>query len=155
MSHYFEITGLLNNEEYYPHGIDVGFSSVVTAKLRQKLINKTPVKQAFDENNWEKEINRIYKSSAEGVLALQKKLGWYNEDSSVIMSNSDVISDILSEAPNADEFTKMLESVELYYDDFCKFYGEKKIKDAVLYAKDLKDRYSVLWLNVKYFNETV
>ena len=27
----------------------------------------------------------------------------------------------------------------------------QKIKDAVLYAKDLKDRYTVLWLNYKYF----
>ena len=25
-------------------------------------------------------------------------------------------------------------------------YGEEKIADALLYAKDLKDRYSVLWM---------
>ena len=28
---------------------------------------------------------------------------------------------------------------------------EKKIEDAVLYAKDLKDRYTVLWLYYNYF----
>lgn len=31
-----------------------------------------------------------------------------------------------------------------------KLYGQKKIDDAILYAKDLKDRYSVLWLAYLY-----
>ena len=30
--------------------------------------------------------------------------------------------------------------------EFVNLYGEAKIKDAVHYAKDLKDRYTVLWL---------
>jgi hypothetical protein len=29
----------------------------------------------------------------------------------------------------------------------AELYGEEKIKDAIKYAKDLKDRYTVLWLN--------
>ena len=41
--------------------------------------------------------------------------------------------------------------IGMSYNDFIEFYGIKKIKDAVLYAKDLKDRYTVLWLNYKYF----
>ena len=39
-----------------------------------------------------------------------------------------------------------LESVGLDISEFEKMYGCDKIKDALLYAKDLKDRYSVLWL---------
>lgn len=35
----------------------------------------------------------------------------------------------------------------LVLNDFTELYGEEKIKTALLYAKDLKDRYSVLWLN--------
>jgi hypothetical protein len=31
--------------------------------------------------------------------------------------------------------------------DFYKLYGEEKIQNAIAYAKDLKDRYSVLWMN--------
>ena len=45
----------------------------------------------------------------------------------------------------------MLFEIGLSYSDFIEFYGIQKIKDAVLYAKDLKDRYTVLWLNYKYF----
>ena len=40
--------------------------------------------------------------------------------------------------------------IGLDYNEFVKLYGQKKIDDAVLYAKDLKDRYSVLWLAYMY-----
>ena len=30
--------------------------------------------------------------------------------------------------------------------EFEKMYGTEKIQDAILYAKDLKDRYTVLWV---------
>ena len=45
----------------------------------------------------------------------------------------------------------MLLEVGLCFSDFEKMYGSEKIKDAVLYAKDLKDRYTVLWLNYEFF----
>jgi len=41
---------------------------------------------------------------------------------------------------------ELTERVGLSYDDFLSFYGEEKIADAWLYSKDLKDRYSVLWM---------
>ena len=40
----------------------------------------------------------------------------------------------------------LVNKIGLSYDNFKKLYGEAKIKDAHLYAKDLKDRYSVLWM---------
>jgi hypothetical protein len=41
----------------------------------------------------------------------------------------------------------MLEKVKMDISEFYSLYGEGKIKDAIKYAKDLKDRYTVLWLN--------
>ena len=40
----------------------------------------------------------------------------------------------------------MLSEAGLCYDDFVNYYGNAKIADGYLYAKDLKDRYSVLWM---------
>ena len=51
LSHYFEITGILHNEPYYPHGTDVLYSSVVTARLREILANSIPARQSFDYTN--------------------------------------------------------------------------------------------------------
>jgi len=41
--------------------------------------------------------------------------------------------------------------IGLDYAAFESLYGEAKIADALLYAKDLKDRYTVLWLYFVYF----
>ena len=34
LSHFFEITGIVRGEEYFPHGIDVAYSTFITAGLR-------------------------------------------------------------------------------------------------------------------------
>lgn len=154
LSHFFEITGILNGEDYFAHGIDVAYSSVVTAKLRSNILEKTPSKSEFNRSRWEAEIKRIYAEVAEGVMELQNKLGWYDKDDSrIIESKWKEIKTVLMEAPTAEEFVQMLGEAGLCYDEFEKLYGKEKIKDAISYAKDLKDRYSVLWLNYTYFNK--
>jgi hypothetical protein len=40
----------------------------------------------------------------------------------------------------------MLGSVGLDISEFERLYSEQRRRDAVTYAKDLKDRYTVLWL---------
>ena len=53
--------------------------------------------------------------------------------------------------PSSEEILKILDLVGLDINEYYSLYGEKKIKDAILYAKDLKDRYTVLWLNYDLF----
>ena len=154
LSHFFEITGILNKKEYFMHGIDVAYSSVVTAALRENVIKSNPVEKKFDRKDWEENIRRVYSTSADGVIALQDKMGWYNEsDLSGIKEKWEDIKKVLSEAPTAEQTRVMMERVGLNYSEFENMYGKEKIKDAVSYAKDLKDRYSILWLAYKYFDE--
>lgn len=47
----------------------------------------------------------------------------------------------------------MLSKVGIDMKDFYKMYGKEKIQDAILYAKDLKNRYTVLWLYYDLFGE--
>ena len=71
----------------------------------------------------------------------------YDEDKiSVYKEKWNKIREILEDAPSVDEITAYLESVGLDISDFEKMYGAKKLENAKWYAKDLKDRYSVLWL---------
>ena len=53
--------------------------------------------------------------------------------------------------PTAEQILAMLAKVEMNMDEFYALYGEQKIRDAVLYAKDIKDRYSALWVNYDYY----
>lgn len=151
-SHYFEITGILTDTPYLAHGIDVVYAAVLTAKLREDILATTPVRRDFNEEEWMSEINRIYLSSAEEVVALQKKMGWYWEDnSSKVLPKWEEIKEVLSEAPTQSEMLEMVEAVGMDYQEFVDLYGQAKIDDGVLYAKDLKDRYSVLWLYYEFF----
>jgi len=150
LSHFFEITGILENKPYFSHGIDVAFSAVVTAMLREAILQRVPARRSFDRNRWEQEIRRVYGSSANGVIALQNKLGWY-EKADTVEEKWEQIQALLQQAPASETFLKMLEAVGLHFTDFVNLYGEAKIRDAVLYAKDLKDRYTILWLYNAYF----
>ena len=41
---------------------------------------------------------------------------------------------------------QIVEAVGLRQDELLETYGEERVANAVKYAKDLKDRYSVLWV---------
>ena len=149
LSHFFEITGIVDDTPYFMHGTDVVYSSVYTEKLREELLkldapkpNTVPSREIWEEN-----IRRVYSSVSDGVIALQDKLGWYNEDRfPAYRDNWQEIKAILAEAPSSDEMVGYLESIELDIGEFRKLYGDKKVEDALKFAKDLKDRYTVLWM---------
>ena len=149
LSHYFEIVGILRGEDYFMHGTDVVYSSVYTQQIREKLLAidvpeaNTPLKREA----WEENIRRIYGSIADSVIALQEKMGWYKEDRFPVYSAKWAeIKEVLAEAPSVEEMKGYIASIGLDVAEFDALYGEKKIADALIFAKDLKDRYSVLWM---------
>lgn len=150
LSHYFEITGIVKNRGYLLHGTDVVYSTVETQKLREKIIalGAMPEKTyVFDSADWEKHIRQSYGFAADGVIALQQKLGLYSAGlEKVYREKWDGIIEILKDAPSSRKLCGILKTAGMDYADFEKFYGREVIDDAVLYAKDLKDRYTVLWL---------
>lgn len=148
LSHYFEITGILDGTPYFPHGIDVAYSTVVTAKLREKILSQPfPAKiYRLAPEVYKEKMAQLYKSAAASCMALQEKVGNYTADRAY-WEKEQALRNVLSEMPTADEITHMLSLADLHVADFYTFYGEEKIRNAILYAKDLKDRYSVLWVN--------
>ena len=149
LSHFFEIIGIVNSEDYFPHGIDVAYSTVVTAKLREELLNKPWPKERYIQSRqeYERQMQRVYGPVAQGCMELQDKVGFYAKAlHPVYMEKEAEIRSILAEIPKASKIEKMLEAVGLSMEEFHKLYSDRKITDAIAYAKDLKDRYTVLWL---------
>lgn len=149
LSHYFEITGLIDDKPYFMHGTDVAFSAVHTAKIRKELLNTNINNKfkKFDREDWENGIRAVYKKAADGVIELQDKLGWYTIDRiPTYREKWAEICKVLDEAVSPHYMLSLIDSVGLRFDDFAELYGEEKIKNSYLYAKDLKDRYSVLWM---------
>ena len=149
LSHYFEIVGILRDEPYFMHGTDVVYSSVYTQRIREQLLKlDVPKKNVpLSREAWEKEIRAIYGEIADSVIALQDKTGWYEEDRFGIYSEKWAeIREILAEAPSAEDMLGYIQSIGLDLAEFDAMYGKEKIDGALKFGKDLKDRYSVLWM---------
>ena len=82
MSHFFEITGIMNNEPYFMHGTDVAFSTVYTCRMREEILKLDVPEQAqeFARAEWECKICSVYGTATQGVIELQNKAGVYGED---------------------------------------------------------------------------
>ena len=149
LSHYFEITGLLNHHEYYLHGIDVLYSAALTARLREALLSQKPPFAPYTEDRdaWEKEIRRVYTTAADGIIALQDKVGLYADiDVKQLEKAWQEVCAILREAPGYEQMLSYVTAIGLDINECKAFYGKEILSDAVRYAKDLKDRYTVLWI---------
>ena len=148
LSHYFEITGILRGKKYLPHGIDVLCSAVITARLRERMYVSHPRRSELPD--WRGEIRRIYGTSSDGVIALQEKTGTYVAADDFPM-DWEQIRNVLASAPGEAEMRELVEEIGLSMTEFEELYGADVIADGILYAKDLKDRYTCLWLWYKYF----
>ena len=156
LSHFFEITGIIDSTPYFPHGIDVAYSTVITAQIREKLLKSSFVKKQYcpERTEYEKIMSEIYKEVAAGCIALQDKSGNYNKERVCIYKSKEAeIRSILADMPSSEEIKQMLSLVGLDFSELYNLYGEKKVEQAILYAKDLKDRYTVLWMNFDLLGE--
>jgi glycerol-1-phosphate dehydrogenase [NAD(P)+] len=153
LSHFFEITGILNGTPYLPHGTDVAYSSVLTARLREEILRRDPARVPFDRPAFESAIRKAYTAIADSVMTQQDRLGWYHEDAvdEFVLTHAEGIRAILSEAPTEAEARRMVEAVGLSMEELYETYGHPHIDEAIRYAKDLKDRYSVLWVYDLYY----
>ena len=148
LSHYFEITGLLRDEPYFLHGTDVGYATVVTAALRERVrAEKEPHFAELSDETRKDCYKKIYGRIWDEVWELQESAGRYaNPPYGVYREKWDEIVGILNECPTAEEITKMLTDVGFDMSAFEAQYGKEKIQNGIWFGKDLKDRYSVLWL---------
>lgn len=156
LSHFFEITGIVNREEYFPHGIDVAYSTVVTASLREKLLAQPwpDTRYRVDTGEYTAKMQKIYGPVAQGCIALQQQMGVYEKDLLPVYKAKELqIRDVLAQMPKAEEIRQMLTAGGLDMAQFYDLYAPQKIQDAIFYAKDLKDRYTVLWLYYDLFGQ--
>lgn len=150
LSHYFEIVGILKEEPYLLHGLDVAYATVQTQYLREQLLALEPPLEAgclHDPARWQASIRSRYDRAAQGVIALQTKCGFYEKDYlQVYRDHWEAIREILREVPSSQHLLALLRTAGLDFGEFEALYGQEKIADSVWFAKDLKDRYSILWI---------
>lgn len=127
-----------------------------TAMIREKVLANGFPSEIFrlPRGEYEARIKDIYKQVAQGCIELQDKVGNYASDRINTYAEKETeIRTILSKMPTAEKIIEMLSFVGHDMKEFYTFYSNKKINDAIIYAKDLKDRYTVLWINYDFFGE--
>jgi len=156
LSHFFEIVGIVNDEPYLPHGTDVAYSTIVTTKIRERIVGADFPDTVFrlSENDYKQKMDGIYKTVADGCIRLQEKIGNYKACRLKTYQQSQAeIKALFKKYPDASEVERILKLAELDVSEFYDIYTKDKIDDAVAYAKDLKDRYTVLWLYYDLFGD--
>ncbi len=148
-SHYFEVTSLLNKEPYFLHGIDVAYATVETQWMREAILalEAPTAAPAISEAARTAEIRRIYGAAADSILALQQKVGRYDSDLAALIAEKwEAVRAVLSEVPSSQAILDYLTSVGLDMAEYEAMYSAQKRAEGCLWAKDLKDRFSVLWV---------
>ncbi len=148
LSHFYEIVGLQRGVEYLPHGIDVGYGALVTCRLRSMVRQGLPESTPFDPDLWRRKVGVVYGPTAASVAELQAKTGFYDEAArarrlDVIRRRWDDICTLLAEAPDGDEIAAMLTRAGFTEQEYYRTYGSRMIGESIVWAKDLKDRYTL------------
>ena len=156
LSHFFEMSGLLNREPYFPHGIDVAYAAVLTARMREALARDAWPEQTVrtDRGRYVAQMRRVYGPAADGYIALQDEARNYTDDRMPVYRAKEAeIRALLAESPRAAKLEAILDAVGLEQSRFTAMYAPERIADALVYAKDVRVRYSVLWLYYDLFGE--
>ena len=148
LSHFFEIVGILRGEEYLPHGIDVAYSTVLTSELRESLLLRGFEGGVSHDAAYKDKMKQIYGKLADSCIALQERSGLYAVNRLPVYSEREAeIRELFSSLPSSAEIRRLLSSAGLDMAELYRIYGERKIREAKAYAKDLKDRYTVLFMS--------
>lgn len=156
LSHYIEIQALLENFEIPLHGEKVACGTVITQKLRERLINtnkelKENKEFKFSLENWKSDILNKYKEASHEIFSLSEKNDTLSEAKRLkrlasIEANKDAIIELLSSGPSSKDIMDIFDSIELDYG--YSYISHEMLEDAILYAKEIRDRYTIshlLW----------
>lgn len=146
MSHFFEVTGILNKSDYFSHGMDVGYSAAIVCRLREMLIDEdfSLFTNSYDRNENGKNLRSVFGVLADDIIKMRDEKNLYDSILDSIKEKEREIKDILSLSMKYSDYIDLIGKASFDMKEFRAMYSEKTIRDCILYAKDLKDRYTLL-----------
>lgn len=160
LSHFFEMQFLFDGIPAVLHGTKVGIGTVITLGFYNKLAHmerpdfdqlKSKIAQRPSFDAWVNEIKRAYREGAPMVLELEKKAGKNDPEKlrqrlEQIEAHWEEIQALAATLPQAKEIANILKSLDAptlpEEVGVCREY----VSDGILYAKELRDRYTILQL---------
>ncbi len=160
LSHFWEMQYLFDGRPAVLHGAKVGVGTVLALDLYNRLAEiekpdfealRKGVSKRPSFEDWEKEIRRVYRDGAEAVVELERKSGKNDPEKllkrlDAIEANWEKIRALAKTAPKASEIQKTLEMLDAPRLPKDVGLSAEYVHDGVLYAKELRNRYTVLQL---------
>ena len=153
-SHVWDMRGLEFGTQVDLHGIQCAMATMKAVELYEKVMEVTPnwekanaYVQSFDLEAWNEELRSFLGSSAETMIALEKKEGKYRKDTHearfrLIEENWDAILQILrEELPGKEELCKLMDAVGISRDLNTIGVTNKDAKITFRATKDIRDKY--------------
>ena len=153
-SHVWDMRGLEFGTQVDLHGIQCAMATCKAVELYEKVMGMTPdwekahaYVQAFDLEDWNRQLRSFLGSSAETMIDLEKKEGKYRKDThgtrfQLIRENWDAILQILrEELPKSEELCKLVDQVGISRDLSSIGVDREAAKMTFRATKDIRDKY--------------
>lgn len=154
LGHFWEMHFLQHGEHGAYHGTKVGIGTILCLKMYEWLaeenIEELAKKQySFDREAWGKEIQRIYKTAAPKVMALEDNRNKNSEENrnkrmERFVSNKEEIMKLIGSLPDAEEVKKLMGNLEAPIYPSQIEVSDENVVDACIYAKELRERVGLL-----------
>jgi len=154
LGHFWEMHFLQHGEHGAYHGTKVGIGTILCLKMYEWLLgeNLEQLAQkdyAFDREAWVSDIERIYKTAAPKVIALEdarNKNSVENREIRVknLVSKKPEIVELIHALPKAEEVMKIMENLEAPIYPSQIDVTDEQVADAFIYAKELRERVGLL-----------
>ncbi|WP_231037492.1 sn-glycerol-1-phosphate dehydrogenase [Pectinatus frisingensis] len=158
MSHYWEMKFLQQGKHGVLHGTKVGIGTVVALHLYKyaaQMLSKDDLEMLpsplFDKTAWNNKMLEIYGPAGPSVIALEEKVN-KNSDINVqrrrkaVIKNSSKIQELISKLPTIEETVHLMKKIDEPYRPDQVGITIDMLKIAIVYAKELRNRYGLLQL---------
>ena len=156
-SHFWEMKAFMHGKFPALHGTQVGVGTIVALYLYHMLedqdVDFAAVKAStFDKAEWEKEIRQVYEIAADGIMAVEEKAGKNdiaerNKRLEVIEKNWDQIRTMIrEELPKVKDMEDLFAGLDAPINPTQIDVSLQETYESVIYAKEVRPRYTVLQL---------
>ena len=158
LSHYWEMKFLFEGRKPVLHGTKVGIGAVASdylyGILKNKKIDFDKARSAAKEFNfetWKSKVKEAYGYAAPGVIKLEKEVGKNNTEKRLariesIQKHWDEIIKVINTLPQVSEIERMLSELGAPINPAQVGVDDKSVYDGIIYAKELRDRYTLFQL---------
>jgi glycerol-1-phosphate dehydrogenase [NAD(P)+] len=158
LSHFWETRLLFEGKKAILHGTKVGIATIIILKLyeylRATIANFKPLTAATlreTDRDWEQKIRRVFQAAAPEVLLLETTArknspAKRNQRLIVIKEQRPEIRRLVATLPASGEIERLLSKIAGPTRPAQVGLDPQTVKESVLYAKEIRDRYTVLQL---------